>query len=144
MLETLQVRPVMQADKEYSALISVPPPLNGLHLFYAPFMMTTNDPEWFNVRILMITYFPLLLLCTCFFIFYNLLMIPICYLKMFFHKMVMIFVYSKSNRISRADKFMLWIVFAILGPFRLFANVIVDTIAFIHHCVKMDLKKTRI
>ena len=144
MLESLQVRPVMQADKEYSALISVPPPLNGLHLFYAPFMMTTSNPETFNVKLLFVAYMPLLIFCTFFFIAYNVFMIPICYLKMFFHKMVMIFVYSKSYRVSRADKFMLWIVFAIWGPVRLTVNVFVDTIAFIHHCLKMDLKKTRI
>ena len=44
MLETLRVRPVMQADKEYSSLVSLPPPVNGLLVFLAPFLMTTKNP----------------------------------------------------------------------------------------------------
>ena len=56
----------------------------------------------------------------------------------------MIFVYSKSYRISRADKFMLWIMFAVIGPFRLLANVIIDLFAFLKHCTLQDLKKTKV
>jgi hypothetical protein len=134
MLETLKVRPVMQADKEYSALISMPPPLNGLLFFLGPFLMTSKNPELWNKAILWLTYLPLLLLIFAVFAFYNVLLLPFTYLKMFFHKMIMIFVYSKSYRVSRADKFMLWIMFAIIGPFRLLANVIMDLFAFLKHC----------
>ena len=57
------------------------------------------------------------------------------------HKLVMIFVYSKSYSVSKADKFMLAVVFIPAGPIRLFANVIVDTYAFVKHCLMTDLKK---
>ena len=36
MLDTLHVRPVTEAEKEYSALVSLPAPLNVLHLLLAP------------------------------------------------------------------------------------------------------------
>ena len=144
MLETLRVRPVMQADKEYSSLISLPPPVNGLLFFLAPFLMTTKSPELLNKVILWVAYLPMLLITFMIFAFWNFLLIPICYIKIFFHKMIMIFVYSKSYRVSRADKFMLWIFFAIVGPFRLTANVVMDLIAFVQHCCLQDLKKTRV
>lgn len=131
MLETLRVRPVMQADKEYSALISLPPPINGLLLFLAPFLMTNNNPELLNKSILWIAYLPILIMSFLLFTLYNVIILPITYVKMFFHKLVMIFVYSKSYRVGRADKFMLWIFFTMVGPFRLFANLIMDLVAFV-------------
>ena len=144
MLETLRVRPVMQADKEYSALISLPPPTNGLLLFLAPFLMTNNNPELLNKSILWIAYTPILISSFMAFAAYSVILLPITYVKMFFHKMVMIFVYSKSYRVSRADKFMRWIFFTMVGPFRLTANLCMDLIAFVQHCTLQDLKKTRV
>ena len=144
MLETLRVRPVMQADKDYSALVSLPPPANGLLLFLAPFLMTTQNPEVINKAILWVAYAPILLMSFMVFFGYNVILLPITYLKVFFHKMIMIFVYSKSYRVSRADKFMLWIFFAMVGPFRLTVNLITDLIAFVQHCTLQNLSKTRV
>lgn len=144
MIETLKVRSVMQADKEYSALISLPPPLNGLLFFLAPFLMTSKNPEMINKAILWVTYLPLLVLTFGVFMAYNLALIPVTYVKMFFHKMIMIFVYSKSYRVSRADKFMLWIMFIVIGPFRLMANFLVDMVAFVKHSTLQELKKTKV
>ena len=144
MLETLRVRPVMQADKEYSALVSLPPPLNALLFFLAPFLMTTKNPETLNKIILWVAYLPLLMLSFGVFAAYSVALLPLTYVKMFFHKMVMIFVYSKSYRVGRADKFMLWIVFIVWGPFRLTSNCIFDCLAFLKHCTLQDLKKTQV
>jgi hypothetical protein len=44
MLETLKIRPQTQADKEYSALISLPAPFNSLHIIFAPFLLTSSNP----------------------------------------------------------------------------------------------------
>lgn len=144
MVETLKVRPVVQADKEYSALISIPPPLNVILIFLAPFMLTSKNPEVWNKAILWVAYLPILIATTIVFIAYNFLLMPIAFVKVFFHKMVMIFIYSKSYRVNRADKFMLWIFFAIIGPIRLFLNCITDILAFLKHCVLSDLKKTKV
>mmetsp|Transcript_22877 Transcript_22877/g.28427 ORF Transcript_22877/g.28427 Transcript_22877/m.28427 type:complete len:322 (+) Transcript_22877:1220-2185(+) len=144
MIESLRVRPVMQADKEFSSLISLPPPLNGLLFFLAPFLMTSKNPQMINEAILWVAYLPLLISTFFVFTIYNFILLPITYVKMFFHKMIMIFVYSKSYRVSRADKFMLWIFFAIVGPFRLLSNVLVDLFAFLHHATLHDIPKTKV
>jgi len=68
-------------------------------------------------------------------------LLPVCFLKVFFHKMIMIFVYSKSHRIGRADKFMQWVTFTITGPIRLTANMLVDMVVFLQHCTVMNLRK---
>ena len=44
MLETLKIRPQTQADKEYSSLISLPAPVNCLHVLLAPFLLTAKNP----------------------------------------------------------------------------------------------------
>lgn len=140
-METLKVRPQTQADKEYSALISLPPPLNVILFFLAPFLMSSKNPEVWNKVILWFAYLPILIVSTTVFLTYNILLLPFCYVKLFFHKIVMIFVYSKSYRVQKADKFILMVIFLPIGPIRLTANVIVDTIAFVRHCLQTDLKK---
>jgi len=39
MLEKLKIRPVTQADKQYSSLISLPPPMNLILIFYTPILL---------------------------------------------------------------------------------------------------------
>ena len=131
MLEKLKIRPVTQADKDYSVLISLPAPLNVILLFLAPILMVSSSPEAWNRTILWVAYLPIITVTYFIFVAYNIALLPVTALKMFFHKMIMIFVYSKSYRVSRADKFMLWILFAIIGPLRLCLNVLVDCYAFL-------------
>ncbi len=76
------------------------------------------------------------------FIVYNILLLPVSYVKLFFHKLVMIFVYSKSYRVSRADKFIVLIVFTFFGPFLLILNAIVDVRYFLRHLWMRDMNKT--
>ena len=144
MMETLRIRPQSQADKEYSALISLPPPLNVFLFFLAPFLLTSKNPEIWNKVILWFAYLPILICATTVFFVYNVALLPLCYVKIFFHKLVMIFVYSKSYRVSKADKFILMVIFLPLGPIRLTANVIVDTFAFVNHCLQTNLKKNKV
>lgn len=143
-METLKIRPQSSADKEYSALISLPPPLNVFLAILAPFLLTSKNPEIWNRVILWVAYFPILIITTTVFFLYNLLLLPLAYVKIFFHKLVMIFVYSKSYRVSRADKFILTVVFIPVGPVRLMSNVILDTIAFVSHCMQTELKKSKV
>ena len=144
MLEKLKIRPVTQADKDYSVLISLPAPLNVILLFLAPFLMVSSNPEIVNKAILWFAYLPILLVTFTIFASYNIVLLPVTALKMFFHKMIMIFVYSKSYRVSRADKFMFWILFGVIGPVRLTLNVILDMVVFLKHCTLTDLKKSKV
>ena len=144
MLEKLKIRSVTQADKDYSVLISLPAPLNVILIFLAPFLMVSSNPELINKIILWFAYLPILIVTFLIFASYNIVLLPITAIKMFFHKMIMIFVYSKSYRVSRADKFMFWILFGVIGPVRLILNVIFDLIVFLKHCVLTDLKKSKV
>lgn len=144
MLDTLEVRPVAEADKEYSALISLPAPLNVLHIFASPCLMTAANPERVNKIILWIAYLPVFIIVTIIFFAYSIVITPVCFVKIFFHKMIMIFVYSKTYRVSRADKFMTWVLFAIIGLPRLITNIFTDLAAFLMHMLATDLKKTKV
>ena len=77
------------------------------------------------------------------FIVYNIALLPLAYTKLFFHKLVMIYVYSKSYRVSRADKFITFVFFAALGPFTLFMNLVVDIWYFLKHLWVRELFKTQ-
>jgi hypothetical protein len=106
--------------------------------------MTTKTPEKWNIAILWVAYLPVLIVTTALFFVYEILLLPLTFVKVLFHKMIMIFIYSKSYRVTKADKFMLWILFMMIGPLRLLVNVVTDTAAFVKHAMVMDLKKTRV
>ena len=144
MLECLKIRPQTQPDKRYSSLISIPAPLNVLLLILAPFLLTAKNPEFWNNLILWLAYTPVLLVTFIIYLTYTAALLPLAFVKIFFHKMVMIFMYSKSYRVHKSDKFMQWVLFAVIGPFRMTANFFIDLLAFLMHCVMTDLKKTKI
>ncbi len=84
-----------------------------------------------------------MIVTTLFFFVYTIAIIPFAYVKMYFHKLVMIFVYSKSYRTTRADKFIQSAVFLVIGPVVLTLNSIVDLYWFIKHLLSMDIEKTK-
>ena len=55
----------------------------------------------------------------------------------------MVWVYSKSYRTSRADKFIKFIFFVFFGPVITIGNTIVDTYFMIRHMIKFDLQKIK-
>jgi hypothetical protein len=143
MLECLKIRPQTQPDKRYSALISIPAPLNVLLLLLAPFLLTSRNPEYWNKIILWLAYLPVLFVVYCIYLVYTSALYGLCWLKVFFHKMVMIFMYSKSYRVHKSDKFMQWVLFAVIGYFRILANWATDLVAFVQHSLQSELKKTK-
>ena len=56
----------------------------------------------------------MLLVIFCIYTAYTLCLYGYAFVKVFFHKMIMIFIYSKSYRTSKADKFILWIFLFII------------------------------
>lgn len=68
---------------------------------------------------------------------------PFVYTKMLFHKLTMVWVYSKSYRVSRADKFANFIAFVMHGPFTVIGNSLVDTYFFVNHLLLIDLQKIK-
>jgi len=90
-LNTLHVRELTEADDKYSALISAPFPLNVLHFFTAPFLLSIRKPS-FNIKLLHIYFFPIALLSWTVFTFYQFLIIPFCYVKIVGHKFALMIV----------------------------------------------------
>lgn len=91
----------------------------------------------------MIFYMPILVVVTCLFVIGELLMSPFVYVKMVFHKLTMTWVYSKSFRVSRADKFMNFIFYLFLGPLFVLGGSVVDTWFFIRHLVIQNVQKIK-
>ena len=143
MIETLKIRSITQADKKYSALISVPAPLNFFLLFLGPVLLTSKSPEKINDTILRIVYLPVLIGSTILFVLGEVVMWPFVYVKMFFHKLTMVWVYSKSYRMSRADKFAKFITYFVIGAPVIIATTVCDTYFFVKHLVKTDLQKIK-
>jgi len=143
MVETLKLRSTTQADKNYSLLISVPAPFNFFLFFAAPILLTSKNPQQMNQKLLLIFYIPVLAVVTCFFVAGEMIMIPFVYVKMVFHKLTMVWVYSKSYRVSRADKFINFIFFFFFGPFIVIGNSCVDTWFFMRHLVLIELRKIK-
>lgn len=141
MIETLKIRAVTQADKNYSCLISFVPPFNFILLFAAPFLITSQRPERVNEKLLFIAYLPILVVSVLAFVAGEIIMWPFVYTKMVFHKLTMVWVYSKSWRLSRATKFTNFVGYCAFGPFSTIANTFVDTQFFIRHMVRLDLQK---
>lgn len=143
LVETLKVRSTTEADKNYSLLISVPPPLNLLLLFTAPCLVTSRDPQKTNRKLLLLFFTPILVVTTCVFVAGEAVMWPLVYVKMVFHKLTMTWVYSKQYRSTRADKFVNFIWFFFLGPFIIVGNTVIDTYFFVRHMIMHELKKKK-
>ena len=73
----------------------------------------------------------------------ELVMWPFVYVKLVFHKLTMVWVYSKSYRVSRADKFMSFVVFFFFGPFIVMSNSVIDLYYFLRHMMRFDLQKIK-
>ena len=96
-----------------------------------------------NQKLLQLVYLPILLIATAIFVAGEVVMWPFVYIKMFFHKLTMVWVYSKSYRMSRADKFAKFITYFVIGPFVIIFTTICDTFFFVQHCLKVDLQKIK-
>lgn len=143
MLDTLAIRPTTEADKSYSILISVPAPFNLVLFFVAPFLLSSPNPQKINERWLMITYTPILLATAALYVAGEVALWPFVYIKMVFHKLTMVWVYSKSYRVSRADKFASFITYLIVGPFVTIGNSVVDLQYFLRHMIQFELQKIK-
>jgi len=72
---------------------------------------------------------------TVVFMIYNILLVPLCYVKLWWHKLIMVYVYSKTYRVSRADKFITFCMFWIFGLITLTINTFTD----IYHFLNINL-----
>jgi hypothetical protein len=86
---------------------------------------------------------PVLIGTLATFIVGEVIMWPFSYVKMIFHKLTMVWVYSKSYRTSRADKFIKFVYFLFMGFPITIGNTLVDTYFMIRHMIRFDLQKIK-
>jgi len=142
-LNTLHVREVSEADDKYSAMISAPFPLSSLHFFTAPFLINLRSVPA-NLFVLHLYYFPLALLCFLFFSLYQLLLLPLCYLKVVFHKWALMLVSPQGQGArSTLDRAGHAVLFMAVGPGILALNCISDMFWFVRELYRMDIEKKR-
>lgn len=132
---TLALRPVTLYNPRNSCLISAPVPLNALHVFIMPILLSVDDETAIKLNeiILHIYYVPILIVQTFFFIIWCIALIPVVYIKIFMHKMTISFTYSRIYREDRNNKFLYAIAWIIIGPVILLINLGRDTVVFIVH-----------
>ena len=92
---------------------------------------------------LLVAYIPVLVSVTVLFGAGEVIMWPFVYVKMVFHKLTMVWVYSKAFRVSRADKFAQLVYFVFFGPFIIISNSVVDLWFFLKHLMLIDLQKIK-
>jgi len=88
-------------------------------------------------------YYPVLVATTVIFLAFDILIWPLVFIKMIFHKLTMVWVYSRSFRVSRADKFRNFIHYCMVGPAIIVGNTFVDLCYFWKHMLLYDLQKVK-
>lgn len=89
LLTTLSVREVSEADGKYSAVISAPFPLSVLNLVFGSIVLAAKSPS-FNLFVLHMYYFPVMLVLIGVFIAYQFVILPLAYLKVVGHKWALV------------------------------------------------------
>jgi hypothetical protein len=122
-------------------MVSAPFPLNILHFLTASLLINMKSVRA-NVFVLHIYYFPIAVVTFVVFFFYQILILPLCYVKLVGHKFALMVKSPKGHKASttldRAGRAILFIPF---GPFLLALTCIMDCIWFFMHLYKMDLER---
>ena len=144
LLSTLSVREVTEADDKgkYSAVISAPFPMTALNIGLGSITLAAKSPGMNNFA-LNFYYFPIMLILTIVFLAYQLLILPLAFLKIAGHKWaLMVRAPRGKGSSSSSDRAGQALLFMIVGPLIMVLNVIVDTYWFIRHLYKTDLDKS--
>ena len=134
-MSTLRMREVTEADDEYSFLICGFPPLNSLFVLVMPFFLTIRREQRhkMNQVFLHIEFAPVAFVLCVFYFVYTLAILPLTYVKLWFHKLTMIFTSSRVYRRDRDYKFIRAMEFLVVGPLLLTVNFFIDLQYFVRH-----------
>ena len=142
LLYTLSVRDVSEADEKYSAVVSVPFPLSVCNLVAGSIVLGAKSP-FLNLCLLHFYFVPVMLVCLCLFMVYQVVILPFCYLKMLGHKWALIVKApvgkGSSSSLDRAGQFFIFLIF---GPLLLTANVVVDIFWYLIHVYRPKLDRS--
>jgi hypothetical protein len=139
LMETLSVRAASEADEKYSAAVSPVYPLSILNMILGTWILSVKDPE-LNRLFLMIYYLPVMLVCLALFMLYQVLILPLCYIKIVVHKFALVIKNSSgAGAKTHSNRFGYAVFFIVLGPLILVIDSIFDIYWFILHMYKTDL-----
>lgn len=142
LLTTLSVREISEADEKYSSVISVFFPISTLNLVFGSIVLAAKSPQ-FNLIMLHVYYFPVMIVCLALFIAYEFIILPFAYLKIVAHKFsLMVSGPTGVGTVTTLDRFGSAFLFVLFGPLLLLFSAIVDIGWFLAHCYKMDLEKS--
>ena len=116
MQEALILRPVTEANDTHSSLISGAFPLSGLNWITPPFLFLPHDPKLVNEIILHIQFLPILIVVTIGFVLYNIVILPVVYLKLIPQKFALIFKQNVAYSGNMSDRLGGFFLILIFGP----------------------------
>lgn len=116
-------------------MVSVPVPFSALHIFYTSCLLSFRDKqaEILNLVLLHIFYLPIAIGCALVFIAWSIILLPFCFVKVFYHKFAVTFAYSKYYKISRPQKYLYVWTWLCYGSLILIANIVRDVAIFFVH-----------
>ena len=139
LLETLSVREASEADEKYSASVSPAYPISILNMLLGTYILSVKNATH-NKIILHIYFFPIMLLTLTLFIIYQILILPLSYIKMVGHKFALILKNPQgTGSKSTSNRFGFAIFFLVFGLLILSLDCLVDIFYFIFHTYKTDL-----
>lgn len=83
------MREVQEADEKYSAIISAPFPMTIFNFLLGAIVVSMKSVKA-NENLLRFYFLPVLTISLIIFIVYEFVMLPLCYLKMIFHKFALV------------------------------------------------------
>ena len=100
-----------------------------------PFFLTIRREQRhkMNQVFLHIEFAPVAFVLCVFYFVYTLAILPLTYVKLWFHKLTMIFTYSRVYRRDRDYKFIRAMEFLVVGPLLLTVNFFIDLQYFVRH-----------
>ena len=139
LLETLSVREASEADEKYSAAVSPVYPISIINLILGTYILSVKNPLH-NKVILHIYFLPIMLITLVIFIAYQILILPLAYIKMVGHKFALMVKNPQgTGSKSTSDRFGYAFFFVVFGPLILCLDALVDIIWFLIHMYKTDL-----
>ena len=136
--QTIKLRPIYKYDKRHSYYVSAPFPLNIILISALPFICSSNQNEEMNTVMLHIEYLPFMIVSLLFYFLLNLVLLPFAYLKIAFHKFLLM---VRQNDKSVIRKFISFLFYLSFGILLLIVQLILDCILFVRHLYSNKLEK---
>ena len=135
--EILKLRSSLEYNERASGLISAFPPWNIFPLLLSPLYFVKKDTRKLNTVVCHVCYVPVMLTITICFVIYNLLLLPITYLKGVLVKLQLLF--SRKVETSFSHRVFKLAVFIFIGLIIVLLNFCVDLYMFLVHLYQANI-----